>query len=111
MISGKAAPVPGEAKNSWLTGTASWSFLAFTQYILGIRPGFDGLVIDPCPPSSWEGYTVERVYRGSRYIISVQKTGNPREGTSVRIDGTPVTGNTIVAFQDGRTHHVDVLLG
>ena len=60
MIAGKEAGRHGEAKNSWLTGTAAWNFVAISQSILGIKPHWDGLEIDPCIPSDWEG-----LHRGS----------------------------------------------
>ena len=63
MIAGKDSKRHGEAKNSWLTGTAAWNFVAISQWILGIKPGFDGLVIDPCIPKDWDEYKVTRWYR------------------------------------------------
>ncbi|MCK5172722.1 MAG: glycosyl transferase, partial [Planctomycetes bacterium] len=65
MIAGKDAFKPGEAKNSWLTGTASWNYFAISQYILGVRPDYKGLVIDPCIPMDWKGYTISRKFRGA----------------------------------------------
>ena len=73
MIAGKEAPTPGEAKNSWLTGTAAWNFVALTQWILGIRPDHDGLRIDPCLPADWEGFAATRRFRGATYHITVRK--------------------------------------
>src|SRR5690606_1397139 len=64
-IAGRDAPRFGEAKNSWLTGTAAWNFVAISQWILGIRPEYDGLRVDPCIPSWLEGFTVERRFRGA----------------------------------------------
>lgn len=71
MTAGKDAARPGEAKNSWLTGTAAWNWYAITQYILGIRPAYDGLEISPCIPSGKESYRVSRLFRGARYDITV----------------------------------------
>ena len=73
MIAGKDAPTPGEAKNSWLTGTAAWNFVALTQWILGIRPDHDGLRIDPCLPADWDGFEATRQFRGATYRIRVHK--------------------------------------
>ena len=73
MIAGKEAPTPGEAKNSWLTGTAAWNFVALTQWILGIRPDHDGLRIDPCLPTDWDGFTATRRFRGATYHVRVRK--------------------------------------
>ena len=66
MVAGCDAPTFGEGKNSWLTGTAAWTFMNVSQYILGIRPTLEGLAIDPCLPSSIKGFTCERLYRGVR---------------------------------------------
>jgi cellobiose phosphorylase len=96
MIAGKEAPNPGEAKNSWLTGSAAWNFVAITQWILGIRPEHEGLRIDPCLPEDWEGYEAVRRFRGATYRISVRK---PRAVTgrvsSVTVDGRPIVGNVV----------------
>jgi alpha-glucosidase (family GH31 glycosyl hydrolase) len=75
MIAGKDAPTHGEAKNSWLTGTAAWTYYTVTQWILGIRTEYDGLRVDPVIPSKWKGFTVTRRFRGNTYLIEV---GNPR---------------------------------
>ena len=112
MISGKAAPVRGEAKNSWLTGTASWSFLAFTQHILGIRPGFDGLTIDPCVPASWSRFSATRRFRGTTYRITVRNPDHVFRGSlSVRVNGKPLDGNLLVPGKHGDTVEVDVTMG
>ena len=75
MIASKASVAEGEAKNSWLTGTASWNYVAITQWILGIRPAYTGLMISPVMPSSWNGFDAVRIYRGVRYIIHVERKG------------------------------------
>ena len=75
MIAGAEASRFGEAKNSWLTGTAAWTFVNVSQYLLGIRPGFDGLEIHPCLPASMPGYQAVRLYRGTKYHITVKRTG------------------------------------
>lgn len=112
MIAGKDAPTHGEAKNSWLTGTAAWNYAAITQWILGIRPALDGLQIDPVIPADWPGFTATRRFRGATYHIVVQ---NPdRVGAGVRallIDGQHVAGSLAPIFGDGREHHVVVTLG
>ncbi len=73
MIAGQHAPTHGEAKNSWLTGTAAWNFVAITQWILGIRAEFEGLRIDPVLPTAWPGFTATRRFRGATYEITVRK--------------------------------------
>ena len=72
MVAGKEAARPGEGKNSWLTGTAAWNWLAITQHILGIRPTYDGLLIDPCIPTDLKEYTVRRKWREAEYVITVK---------------------------------------
>ena len=110
MIAGKDAAVPGEAKNSWLTGTAAWNWLAVTQYILGIRPAYDGLLIDPCICSEWKEYKVCRRFRGSVYDITVQNPDAVSKGVrSIHVDGNPVEGNLIPVLPG--KHKVTVVLG
>jgi cellobiose phosphorylase len=93
-IAGKESTMPGEAKNSWLTGTAAWNFVALTQWILGIRPGYDGLTINPVLPSNWNGYKAVRVFRGTRYEIEVKREG-PGNQSTIFVDGKPIQGKTI----------------
>ncbi|HZA78135.1 MAG TPA: glycosyl hydrolase family 65 protein [Acidimicrobiales bacterium] len=96
MIAGKDAPSPGEAKNSWLTGTAAWNLVAITQWILGIRPDHDGLRIDPCLPADWDGFTASRRFRGARYHITVTKRRGAHGRVSrLVVDGQPVDGNLV----------------
>ena len=112
MIAGKDAFLPGEAKNSWLTGTAAWNFYAVTQYILGIRPGYDGLVIDPCIPEDWKGFRVTRKFRGSIYHIEVTNPASVSKGvTEISVDGQLIKSNVIPLFEDGENHSVKVILG
>lgn len=96
MIAGKDAPNFGEAKNSWLTGTAAWTFLDVSQYILGIRPDYDGLTVDPCIPSTLDGFEAKRDFRGVTYHISVRNPKHVEKGVaSMTVDGVAVDGNTI----------------
>ncbi len=106
MIAGRDAPAHGEAKNSWLTGTAAWNYVAITQYILGVRPTFDGLQIAPVIPRLWKGFRATRLYRGVRYDITVKRAG---EGNTVSliIDGKAIDGNIVPLPADGQTR-VDV---
>ena len=94
MIAGKDAATHGEAKNSWLTGTAAWNYVAITQHILGIRPGFDGLEVQPVLPSEWSGFEARRSFRGARYEISVTRQGRGNE-VSLEVDGKPIAGTVI----------------
>jgi cellobiose phosphorylase len=94
MISGKEALVIGEAKNSWLTGTAAWNYVAITQHILGIRPTYDGLQVAPVIPTNWPGFEAVRKYRNVTYQIKVERKGNGNE-VSLIVDGNAISGNVI----------------
>ena len=112
MIAGKDASRMGEAKNSWLTGTAAWNFVAISQAILGIKPAYDGLIVDPCIPSSWDEYTITRMFRGAQYIIHITNPKGVEKGVaSVTVDGTAITGNVLPIFEADSTHKVEVVLG
>ena len=108
MIAGKDAPNFGEAKNSWLTGTAAWTFLDVSQYILGIRPDYDGLIIDPCIPDTMDGFTAKRKFRGNTYHITVRNPAHVQKGvTKLIVDGATIDGNMIPAI-NGTGHDVTV---
>ena len=108
MVAGKDAYRPGEAKNSWLTGTASWNFYTISQYILGLKPDYDGLCIDPCIPQRLQDFTLTRKFRGSTYKINV-KNGSKGHGIkTMSIDGTLVEGNVLPLGEVGKTYVVDV---
>ncbi|HHU60526.1 MAG: glycosyl transferase [Bacillota bacterium] len=112
MIAGKDAGRHGEAKNSWLTGTAAWNFVAISQWILGIKPGFDGLEVDPCIPESWDGFKVTRAYRGSTYVITVKNPDNVSKGIKkIVVDGKEIEGSSLPVFNDGSEHMVEVIMG
>lgn len=112
MTAGRDAQTPGEGKNAWLTGTAAWSFVAVSQYILGIRPDFDGLIIDPCIPSDWQAFSASRKFRGSVFHISVENHKSKNKGVKkVIVDGEAIEGNKIPVFNDGKDHKVVVTLG
>ena len=102
MIAGKDAPTFGEAKNSWLTGTAAWNFYAITQWILGIRPAYDGLEIEPVIPKSWAGFKAIRKFRGVTYNIEVKRAGEGNR-VALAVDGVPVAGKTVPLPPAGRT--------
>jgi cellobiose phosphorylase len=108
MIAGKEAPTHGEAKNSWLTGTAAWNYVALTRWILGIGPDHDGLRVDPCLPSAWDGFEATRRFRGATYRILVRKTpGTTGRVTSLSVDGRPVEGNLVPLAAPGATVTVE----
>jgi len=101
MIAGKDAVRHGEAKNSWLTGTASWNFVAVSQYLLGIRPDWDGLVVDPCLGPDLPEYTVTRKVRGATYLITVKNSGG--KGAKLTVDGKAIEGSTVPYAKAGST--------
>ena len=110
MIAGKDAAKPGEAKNSWLTGTAAWNWYAITQYILGIKPAYDGIQVDPCICSQWKEYKVTRRFRGSVYEITVKNPDGVCKGIrEIVLDGQQLDGN-VIPHTPG-THYVTVTLG
>lgn len=111
MIAGKEAYKPGEAKNSWLTGTAAWNYFAITQYILGIRPEFDGLYIDPCIPASWKEFTVVRHFRGTEYRIRITNPDGHMKGVkTLYLDGKKLDGQLVPIKPAGETHQVEVIM-
>jgi cellobiose phosphorylase len=112
MIAGKDAFKPGEAKNSWLTGTAAWNYYAITQFILGVKPAYDGLQVDPCIPTSWNGFKVTRNFRGATYNIEVKNPNKVQKGvTSLTVDGKAVAGCIIPIMPEGKTYKVEIILG
>lgn len=112
MTAGKDAARPGEAKNSWLTGTAAWNWYAITQFIFGIKPGYTGLTIDPCVPAEWDGYEVRRRFRGALYHIKVTNPDHVSKGVkSISINGVPFPGNVVPAQPEGSENLVEVVMG
>jgi len=106
MIAGRDAAAPGEAKNSWLTGAAAWNYTAITQWILGIRPAYEGLEIAPVMPSAWKGFDAVRWFRGVRYAIHVERTG-PGNLVQIAIEGRPLAG-TLIPLPEGGLQDVQV---
>ncbi len=101
-ISGKEAANPGEAKNSWLTGTAAWNYVAITQWILGIRPTYEGLLIDPVLPDDWMGFTAKRFFRGVVYEIEVVRVSSGN-ATHLILDDVEVEGKVLPLPPEGTT--------
>jgi cellobiose phosphorylase len=111
MIAGRDAASFGEAKNSWLTGTAAWNYVAITQWILGIRPTFKGLQVDPVLPSTWTGYHAVRLYRGVRFFIHVERIGSGN-AVQIEVDGKAIHGTVIALPQAGTEEvHITVYIG
>jgi cellobiose phosphorylase len=112
MVAGKDSFRPGEAKNSWLTGTASWNFYAISQFILGIQPDYEGLKVDPCIPAEWDGFEITRKFRGATYLIKVENPNHVNKGVmKVTIDGNIYKSNNLPIFKEGTTHSVIIELG
>ncbi len=111
-ILGDEHPEFGLARNSWLTGTASWTYQAATQYILGIAPTYTGLRINPCIPSGWDGFKATRVFRNGTYRIEVRNPDHVCKGIkSATVDGKTIADNIVPVLADGKAHLVEVLLG
>jgi cellobiose phosphorylase len=108
-IAGRDAPTCGEAKNSWLTGTAAWNYVAITQWILGIRPTYEGLRIAPVIPGDWAGFEATRAYRGVTYHIAVERAGGGNHA-SLTVDGKPLEGNVVPPPPNRTDVHVRVIL-
>ena len=112
MVAGKDAPTFGEGKNSWLTGTAAWTFTAISQYILGIQPTLKGLKIDPCIPDTVSGYTVQRTFRNVRYHIRIENPAHVQKGVvSVTVNGKLLEGNIIPPVTGKSEAYVVVQMG
>ncbi|PKP09657.1 MAG: glycosyl transferase [Bacteroidetes bacterium HGW-Bacteroidetes-4] len=112
MIAGKDAFKPGEAKNSWLTGTAAWNYYAITQYILGIKPNYNGLLIDPCIPNHWEGFKISRNFRGSTFCIEVENPNQVSKGiATITVNGQAIAGNEIPLSKEIKSYQVKVVMG
>jgi cellobiose phosphorylase len=101
MIAGRDAVNHGEAKNSWLTGTAAWNYVAITQWILGIRPTYAGLQIAPVIPPAWAGFSATRRFRGVTYHITVKRVGLGNR-VSLEVDGRPLPGDIVPLPQPGQ---------
>lgn len=110
MIAGKQAVRAGQAKNSWLTGTAAWTFVAVSQYLLGVRPGFDGLVVDPQLGPDIDRFTVTRRVRGATYHIEVTNSGRRGSRASLTVDGRPIDGRIVPFATPGTVVRVTATL-
>jgi cellobiose phosphorylase len=111
-ILGDEHPQFGLARNSWLTGTASWVYQAATMYILGVRPTYRGLLVDPCIPAAWEGFTMRRHYRDSWYEITVTNPDHIQHGVQhAECDGETLKDNILPIYSDKSVHHAIIRLG
>ena len=111
MVAGPYAPRFGEAKNSWLTGTAAWSFYTASQGILGVKPDYDGLRIDPCLPKEFGELTVTRKFRGSEYEVHIlNQAGDEKGEIQLTVDGKPIDGCVIPADAAPCRHRVEAVI-
>ena len=112
MVAGKDAPKHGEAKNSWLTGSAAWTFVNVSQYILGIQPDFDGLHVDPCIPQELESLKIKRHYRGADIYMDIKNPDHVEKGVrSMTINGTSAADNCICPDGNTKEYHVVIVMG
>lgn len=112
MIAGKDAVKPGEAKNSWLTGTAAWNFYTVSQYILGIQPQYDGLKVDPCIPNEWNGFEITRKFRNATYKIGISNPEHVSKGIKkIVVNDNEIEGNVIPIMDEGTENFVKVTMG
>jgi len=108
---GPESPHFGQGSYSWMTGSAAWFFRACTDYILGVRPTLDGLLIDPCIPSSWEEFSIKRIFRGATYQINVSNKSRVSKGVKqIKVDGKKIKGQVLPVFKSGE-HKVEVEMG
>ena len=112
MIAGRDAKFYGEAKNSWLTGTAAWTFVNISQYILGVSPTHTGLSVNPCVPKGFGDFTLIRKFREGTYTIEVKNPNDVEKGIqSITVDGKAVDG-CVIPYEKGKTaYHVVVTMG
>ena len=111
MIAGADAATPGQAKNSWLTGTAAWCYYAATQHILGIKPDYKGLIIEPCIPADWPLVKVFRIFRNACYQIEILNPQGLSKGkVKLEIDGVEIEGNLIEYERFNGLHQVKATL-
>ena len=112
FITGKDNPHFGRARNSWLTGTAAWNMVAISQYILGVRPDYKGLLVDPCIPRKWKKFSVRRKFRKATYEIEILNPNRLSKGIkSLVVDGRTLQGNIIPDFKDSKVHKIKATLG
>jgi cellobiose phosphorylase len=111
FIYGPESDRPGEGSHSWATGTAAWTLIVVWEWMFGVRPELDGLLIDPCLPSAWTGARLTRAYRGATYDIEIQKPkGVCRGEVHLLLDGEKLPSNVIPPQSDGKRHTVEVIV-
>ena len=109
FIMGRDHAAHGRARHPFMTGSAGWAYFAATRYMLGVRPGFDRLEVDPCIPAGWQGFSVLRRWRGAEYAIQVENPKGVEKGVAaLRVDGSPA--EYVPVFTSGR-HEIQVIMG
>jgi cellobiose phosphorylase len=111
MVAGRDAKFFGQGKNSWLTGTAAWTFVNISQYILGVYPTHKGLMVDPCVPADFGDFDVTRKYRGAVYHIHVKQNGVEKGVKEMIVNSDRVEGNVIPCKTGVSEYHVEVIMG
>ncbi len=111
MVAGRDAVYFGQAKNSWLTGTAAWTFTAVSQHILGLYPTLEGLKVDPCIPEGFGDFTLVRRYRGAEYHISVKTNGVEKGIKEICVNGKPISSSVLPCGNAGEILEVIVTMG
>jgi len=102
----------GQGEFTWMTGTAAWMWKVCLEWILGVRPHLDGLLLDPCIPSVWDHFRVKRHFRNAVYLITVENPDHVQKGVvSLTLDGMPQTGNLVPPLHDGGMHEVHIKMG
>ena len=108
----KYSPRFGASRVPWLSGSAAWSFFTVTQYILGLRPEYGGLRIDPCIPAAWKSFTVTRVFRGKKVLVEIRNPAGVQKGVrKLLLNGEPLDGNLIPAERLTEENRVVVEMG
>ena len=110
FVSGRDHTTFGEAHHPFMTGSAGWAYYAATQYLLGVRPEFDSLTVDPCIPADWKEFTVDRIWRGAEYRIRVTNPKGVEKGVAeIRLNGETV--DSIPVQAPGSVSEIEVIMG
>jgi N,N'-diacetylchitobiose phosphorylase len=111
FVMGKDHTAFGRARHPWLTGSGGWNYTAVTRWLLGVRLGFDGMIVDPCVPSDWKEFEIQRQWRGASFRIVVKNPQGVEKGVrGMTLNGTPIAGS-IPPQAAGSTHEVVVTMG
>ncbi|AGB40248.1 cellobiose phosphorylase [Halobacteroides halobius DSM 5150] len=109
---GPLSPMFGRGGWTWYTGSSQWLQRVATNWILGVRADYDGLIVDPCIPAEWDGYTMKRKFRNTTYQITVDNSVHVNQGVKeIKLDGEAIEGNKLPDLDDGEEHQVEVTLG